>query len=98
MEKPEQMSTSSRSQFSTLLVSVVPVILLVRVIEGASTSAGYGADTSTFTASSQGADRSSTGRANTHPLRRVDVAFVSNVLAMRAVMSYREAWRRRAEE
>jgi hypothetical protein len=74
------------------------VILLVRVIDCASTRAGYGTDASTYTPSGQGADRSSTGRANTYPLRRVDMAFVPNVLAIGAVMSYGEARRRSSEE
>ena len=73
-------------------------MLLVRVIQGASTRAGYSADASTFTAAGQGANRRSTGRANTHSLRRVHVAFVPNVLSIRAMMSYSEARRRCAEE
>jgi hypothetical protein len=73
-------------------------MLLVRVIDGTSTRTGYGADASTYTASGQGADRSSTGRANTHSLRRVDMAFVPNVLAIHAVMGYGEARRRCPED
>ena len=73
-------------------------MLLVRVIDSTSTRTGYGADASTFTTSGQRADRSSTGGANTHTLRRVDMAFVPNALAIRAVMSYGEARRRCSEE
>jgi len=88
----------ARAQRKAVKDLVVPVILLLRVIEGASTRAGYGTDASTYTPSGQGADRSSTGRANTNSLRRVDMAFVPNVLAIGAVMSYGEARRRSSEE
>jgi hypothetical protein len=74
------------------------MMLLVGVVEGAGARTGDCPDARAFAASRDSADGSPTGRACTDPFRRIHVALMPDILAIRAVMFYGKTRRRRSKE